>query len=346
VPLLADEPDPLEEPCTDLAVKGRSLVSDYLPNRAGVRPQVNRLADILHRTFEPVRWAVADLIPEGVVLLVGAPKLGKSWLALQCAIAISAGLPLWLGRRAELVGEVLMLVLEDSDRRMASRGLKLLPDGADISRLHYATEWPRADRGGIEVLDTWLAAHPDCRLVVIDTLARWRGEAKRADSAYSTDYEVGAQLKPIADRHHVAILLVHHTRKAASADVLDAASGTLGLTGSVDAALILRRERGQMDAALYVTGRDVEQEGDYALTFDPETCRWSSTGAVESAQLSCERRDILNYLAANPLSRPKQIADALSKTSGAIRYLLHKMNTAGEVTEIGGCYSALYTLSR
>jgi hypothetical protein len=300
---------------------------------------VSCLADLIARQFDPIRWAIADLIPEGVVLVVGAPKIGKSWLVLQCAIAISAGLSLWSGRCAELQGEVLMLALEDNDRRMASRATKLLSAGVDISRLHYATEWPRADRGGIDALDNWLKLHPCCRMVVIDTLARWRGQSRATESAYAGDYEVGAALKPLADKYGVAIVLVHHSRKAVSSDVLDSASGTLGLTGSVDAALFLRRERGQMDAALYVTGRDIEREEDYALRFDPTTCLWVGVGSVREARVSRERRQILDYLDSHPNTRPKAIADGLGKKPGAVRFLLHRMRADAEVVESGGLYS-------
>ena len=314
------------------------------------RGTTTTVAEVMARDIPPARWAVRDLVPEGVSLLVGAPKVGKSWLGLQFGMCIADGSPLWHGREPEAAGDVLMLALEDNDRRIQARAGKLLDARTDVdehghparkpdcARLHYATTWPRMDAGGIEQLSEWLTEHPDARLVVIDTLGRFRPPESARASAYAQDYKIGELLKPLADRHGVAILLLHHSRKAAAADVLDTVSGTAGLSGSVDALLILRRERGAMDAGLYVTGRDIEHEVDHALKFDAPTCTWSSVGTVADAQLSSERREVLDYLGECGAARPREIAAAIGKNGGAIRYLLHRMVHDGEVRAEGGKY--------
>lgn len=310
-------------------------------------PLVQRADKLLQRHFEPIRWAIGDLLPEGVCLLVGPPKVGKSWLTLQLAIAIADGLPLWEGRSPEACGDVLVLALEDNDRRMQARISRLLASFAkdrgvapDVSRLHYSTAWPRMDKGGLSDLDTWLSCNPRTRLVIIDTLARFRPVDTGKSTAYAADYSVGEELKVIAERHRVAILLVHHTRKMVAADVLDTVSGTQALAGSTDALLLLRRERGQMDAALYVTGRDIEFEDDIALRFDSDRCMWSALGPVRVAQRTPEREAILEYLKASGRSTPKDIAAGLGKTGVAVRRLLKKMLADGDIRESDGCYSA------
>lgn len=330
-------------------------VEHFRPNKKnkdiGPAPNVQRADELLKKSFDPVRWAVKDIVPQGVTLLVGAPKVGKSWFALQCAIAISSGRPLWKGRDAEVVGDVLLMGLEDNDRRMQSRIAKLRapkPDCAggtpfaapDVSRLHFATEWPRMDKGGLEYLDEWLTKNPGTRLVVIDTLARFRTADNGRASAYQSDYEIGARLKPIADAHNVAIVLLHHTRKQEASDVLDSISGTQGLTGSVDAVLILRRERGRFDAALYVTGRDIDREQDYALQFNADHCAWSSMGTVHEATMTRERVDILQFLKSAGPSKPKAIAEGVSKNGPATRRLLQKMFAAGDLHVESGLYYA------
>jgi len=314
------------------------------------RGTTTTVAEVLARDIPPARWAVRDLVPEGVSLLVGAPKVGKSWLGLQFGICIADGSPLWRGREPEAAGDVLMLALEDNDRRIQTRAGKLLDARTDVderghpvrkadcARLHYATSWPRMDAGGIEQLSEWLTEHPDARLVVIDTLGRFRPPESARASAYAQDYKIGELLKPLADRHGVAILLLHHTRKAAAADVLDAVSGTAGLSGSVDALLILRRERGAMDAALYVTGRDIEHEVDHALKFDAPTCTWSSVGTVADAQMSRERAEVLGFLQDSGPASPREIAEGVGRTGGAVRRLLGKMVRDGEVRNQSGKY--------
>lgn len=326
--------------------------------RQPAAPHIQRVDELLTLKFNPIAWAIRDMIPEGVTMLVGPPKVGKSWLTLQCGIAVASATSIWKGREAEIAGEVLILALEDNDRRMQSRVKKLRASGAelnvhregvtvraqDVSRLYFATEWPRMDEGGLDHLDTWLTDHPHARLVIIDTLGRFRPPENGRGSAYQADYAIGATLKPLADKHNVALVLIHHTRKQAAGDVLDTVSGTQGLTGSVDALLLLRRERGQMDAALYVTGRDIEHEQDYALQFDPETCTWSSVGSVHEARVTRERADIFNFLRKNGPSKPKDIAEGLEKKGPAIRRLLQKMFADAEVTVTDGRYSPVSPL--
>ena len=43
------------------------------------------------REIPPVRWIVPGIVPEGVALLAGKPKLGKSWLALGLCVAVASG---------------------------------------------------------------------------------------------------------------------------------------------------------------------------------------------------------------------------------------------------------------
>ena len=329
---------------------------DHKRKNVGPKPNIQRADDLLKKFFDPISWAVRDLVPEGVSLLVGAPKVGKSWLALQFGIAISSGLPIWNGREPEIAGDVLVMGLEDNDRRMQSRIGKLrgsqseYTDGGmplsapDVSRLHFATEWPRMDKGGLDHLKDWLLATPDARLVIIDTLGRFRAPDSGRGSAYQSDYEIGAQLKPIADSHNVAIVLLHHTRKQESSDVLDSVSGTQGLTGSVDALLMLRRERGQLDAALYVTGRDIEHEQDYALQFNSDECTWSSIGTVHEAKLTRERSQLLEFLNLHGPSTPKDIAEGIGKRRDSTRKLLQRMFAAGELSHDAGLYSGFSPL--
>ncbi len=201
------------------------------------------------------------------------------------------------------------------------------------------------DKGGLEHLDEWLSAHPQTRMVVVDTLRRFRPPESGRGSAYQSDYAIGAALKPIADRHNVAIVLVHHTRKMAASDALDTVSGTQGLTGSVDAVLVLKRERGQMDAALYVTGRDIEHEEDYALKFDARSCTWSALGSVHEATRTRERQQIVDFISRNGPSKPKDIAEGVGKKGPAVRRLLQKLLAEKDIRLEDGRYFLIHTSS-
>ena len=51
--------------------------------------------DLQNRTYAPTPFLVDELIPEGLHILAGAPKIGKSWLALWLCLCVSQGQPLW-----------------------------------------------------------------------------------------------------------------------------------------------------------------------------------------------------------------------------------------------------------
>ena len=206
--------------------------------------------DLWHKAFPAVRWAVPGLIPEGVAILAGSPKIGKSWLALGVAVAVATG-GIALGKIAVEPGEVLYLALEDTQRRLQRRLQCVLPTecGQPSGRLHFVTEWPRLHAGGVERLERWLTDHPEARLVIIDTLEKVRPHTASLDrSMYTADYLIGDRLTPLSKQYAVAILVVHHTRKATADDPVELVSGTLGLTGGVDGVMVLRRQRGQADA--------------------------------------------------------------------------------------------------
>jgi hypothetical protein len=129
---------------------------------------------------------VDGLLPEGVTLLAGKPKKGKSWMVLGMGIAIASG-GYVLGEISVVGGDVLYLALEDNKRRLRSRINKLLGDRAAPKRLHISLEWPKLHEGGAEQLDAWLTAYPNARMVIIDTLTKVRKPAT-GRAVYQEDY--------------------------------------------------------------------------------------------------------------------------------------------------------------
>ena len=289
------------------------------------------------KTFPEPAWAIPGVIPEGASLLVGAPKKGKSWLLLGLGIAIAAG-GRALGKVPVEQGDVLLLCLEDNARRLQERLWRILDGEAAPARLHLVTEWPRFDQGGDAALDRWLTEHPGTRLLGIDVFARMRPPTNGTGALYQTDYAAMAAAKAVADAHSVALVAVHHSRKAGADDPLDTVSGTAGLAAAADTALILTREKGRADANLYVRGRDVP-EADYALGFDPVTCQWNLLGDAAEYRLTAGRAEVVKLLQERGPLTPKAIAEALGADRGTIRVLLHRMKNANEIVVSDGIYS-------
>jgi hypothetical protein len=281
-------------------------------------------AELMAEKFPEPRWAVPGVIPQGLTLLAGAPKLGKSWLAMNLGVAIASG-GMALGSIRVDEGDVLYLALEDNGRRLQSRLRMVLQGDTAPARLTLATECPTLHDGGRERITGWLDAHPDARLVVVDVFARMRGTTARGADKYEADYRSVADLKAIADLYDVAMILVHHTRKTEADDYLDSVSGSQGLAGAADGVAILARSRGAAAAVLKITGRDVT-EADHALDFDAPTGTWKIlAGPASDYEMGDTRRRIAQLLRdADPMT-PHEVAVTLSITDDNARQTLTRM---------------------
>jgi RecA-family ATPase len=258
--------------------------------------------ELMETEFPEPRFAVPALIPEGLTFFAGAPKLGKSWLALGLSIAIASGGHA-LGKIKVDQGEVQYLALEDSPRRLKGRLSSLLNGSGPPEGLSFETRWlPLAD-GGAEDIAAYVSTHPACRLVVVDVFARLRSPAKDSGDRYMHDYLAAEQLQKVASEHGVAIVAVHHTRKAAADDYIETVSGTFGLAAAADTVAVLKRSRGQADAEFRVTGRDIEEQS-LALKFAPAVGTWSPLRIILLVGHSSRKGSVqLPREGSSPLSR-------------------------------------------
>lgn len=295
-------------------------------------------ADLMSMDFPEPRWAVPGVLCEGVNLLAGPPKVGKSWLSLGLGVDVALG-----GRAFGSIpveaGPVLYLALEDTPRRLQTRLRKVLGDRKAPAGLTMATTCPPLPQGGDEAVAAWIDRNRTARLVIIDVFAKMRGASAPGMSAYDADYAAVGRAKKIADAYGVAVVLVHHVRKAGSDDFLSEVSGTNGLAGAADATLVLKRARNQGDGVLHVTGRDVD-ESEYPLAFDPGAGAWRMLdGPAEDHQLGETRAAILRFLRSAPGSAPKVIAEGTGLPYDLTKKTCQRMLTDGQVAaDTGGRY--------
>lgn len=280
---------------------------------------------LLREPLAAIPWVITSLLPTGLSLLAGKPKLGKSWMALHFALCCAAGTQA-LGAYEVSQGETLYLALEDTRHRLQTRIRLLLGEDDPPEGFFLQVHWPRWDEGGAPALAAWLRDHPRCHLVIIDTLAKVKPRARSNGSAYEEEYAAIAALKELADEFHIALLLVHHLRKMEAEDPVDQISGTTGLTGAADGYLILQRPRGTSTATLHLAGRDVEERG-LALAFNSRRGTWRITAGAPKPPTP-----LLTLLrsAKVPLSTA-QIAKALGKSLEATRLQLRRAVRRGEV---------------
>ena len=235
---------------------------------------------LLYEPLEKPSFVVDSLIPIGLSLFCGSQKIGKSWLMLKLCLCVSQGIPLW--DMPTMEGDVLYLCLEDTFCRIQDRLFRLTDEAS--GRLHFAVASCKLSDGLIVQLEDYLKDYPDSRLIVIDTLQKVRTASK--DNAYASDYGDISLIKDFADRHSLAVIVVHHIRKQNDSDVFNKVSGTTGLTGSADATFVLEKEKRASDTAkLYVTGRDTPYQ-EYTLRF--RDCRWELVERKTQEQLAKE----------------------------------------------------------
>lgn len=300
-----------ENPLTVASIYKRAIDAGWEWNpdnkkvNATTSTQIKTMAELLNTTFSAIRWVIFGLLPEGLAILSGAPKIGKSWMVMNLCLAVSWGGYIFGKFKVEMA-EVLLLSLEDNERRLKGR-LKICMAGEnkDLSKFHATTVWKRLDQGGLEDLASWLELHPNCRLVVIDTMQKIKAHPKRKNgNAYENDYDSYGDLQRLALHHRCCILVIHHNRKSDSkndGDPLEAISGSTGVTGSMDTILMLSRPRGATGSVLTATGRDIS-EAEYAMNFDGNLGQWVVTGKAEEAVLhdGSNASHILEFMKTRP----------------------------------------------
>jgi len=219
--------------------------------------QVYRAADLYGKTIERPPVIVQGMIPAGLTVLAGAPKRGKSWLALMLALCVSAGEP-FLGAQTTQ-GDVLYLDLESKQYRVQARLAKLIAGRAPES-LYITHESDRLEAGLVEQLGMWCeeVAHPV--LIIIDTMGRVKGGAKRGENAYEGDTRILGDLQRFALQRNLAIVCVHHLKKdpGGNIDYFERISGSMGITGACDSVAVLQGKRGDENSTLSVSSRDFE----------------------------------------------------------------------------------------
>lgn len=218
--------------------------------------------------FQPGKFTIDTLLPQGISMLGGAPKNGKSWMVLDWCVRVAKGEPVW--NLPVKQGSTLYLCLEDPLRRVQDRLLQLTDEAPPNA--FFATAAEKLGQGLCEQIREFVREHPDTALVAIDTFQIVRSGGQ--DISYASDYEEVRELKKLADELQLSILLVHHLRKQGASDPLNKLSGTTGISGAMDAVFILDRgQRSEGAATLVCTGRDIETRK-LDLRFSKFDCTW------------------------------------------------------------------------
>ena len=235
---------------------------------------------LMDMRLEPTAYAVKTFLPQGLCILGGAPKIGKSWLVLDLCVRIAKGEAIWNMETKR--GTALYLCLEDSYARIQER-LNSITDEVPPN-IFFAVCAKTMAEGLCDQIRAFVSDHPDTVIAAIDTFQIVR--KSDADISYGNDYQEIRILKALADELKITILLVHHLRKQGDSDPLNKLSGSTGISGAADAAYILDvSRRSQNGATLFCTGRDIDYR-EIELRFNKEKCLWEVlSDSLENPQI-------------------------------------------------------------
>ena len=249
--------------------------------------------DIQKMDIPKINWIVEGLLPEGLALLAGRPKVGKSWLSSQLALSVASGSKT-MDYFQSLKSKVVYIALEDNLRRLKDR-INLLMQGNEAPADLYfldKSEFNRFYQEGLLLIKQAIAQYEDLNLIIIDTLGNAISrDDRKFGISFQQEYDFMSELQNLALQNQLCILLIHHTRKTVADSVYDEIVGTTGITAAPDTLLILKK---QGDAFLmHVTGRDIKEES-YLLSQDEDSHNWIIVEKNVQFATTIERQDLVD----------------------------------------------------
>jgi hypothetical protein len=284
---------------------------------------------ILAAAGRPLGWAVPSHVGEGLTVIAGRQKIGKTWLAMHFAICVASGGKAFGQIRCE-AGDVLYVDFENGPRPIAERIRAFTPpskSAPDLARRTWATEAPPpTDDAFIAALDDWRASLPDPRLVVVDGPPRIRLDGQISQRIWGNDHLALKRLQRWAIGHGLAVVCVCRTRAGRAIDP-EAEQAGPDAFAAADATLVLDTDQAGA-LTLHVSGRDVEERLS-ALRF--RTGRWSLLGEAAAVRRSESRDRILETLELFGRLKPAEIAELTGLQPANTRQHLVRLSRDGEI---------------
>ena len=287
---------------------------------------------LMEEELKPIRYIIDDMISAGVHILAGSPKIGKSWMSLWLCLSVANGTDVWELKSHKC--DVLYMALEDSENRLQTRLRKLnMPVPENI---HFALTSGDLDSGLLYQLDDFMCNHPDTGLIVIDIFQKIRGSLKEG-TLYANDCKEMALLKAFADKHNIAVVLVHHSKKGSESDPQDSISGTNGIAGTADNNLILKKHsRYESVAVLSILGRDVTSR-ELHLSMNDINCIWEKLADTFEQKESERLSKMLRAL----LEKEKTFVGTATELCDKLKAMFHESFAANSLGKKLSCYRAV-----
>lgn len=242
--------------------------------------------DLMKEELKPPHIMVENLLTQGLAIIGGDPKVGKSWMSLDLGISVSSG-NCFLGLKTNQC-VCLYLALEDSRYRLQTRLSCVLNNEPVPKNFKLSTNCKSLKDSLLKQLERFLIKEPHTKLIIIDTFQIIRGVHSGKSNMYEIDYKEAVLLKEFADKHQLCIVVIHHHRKDKSGDTFDHLSGSNGLTGAADTIIALHKSKeNEKEIIFSATGRDIEGI-EKIIKFNTETFKWEVLGDNTDTEYNTE----------------------------------------------------------
>jgi DNA primase catalytic core len=271
-------------------VIGKSVDPDDL--ESGRFPEITRNNNLLPLTVMGLDellgrdFAEKEMVSNGILshertlLLIGAPKTGKSMLALNLAIALASGTD-WLGFEIPEPQNVMYLSAEGGPALLQERLKAMIPE-VEIPSDKLSFWWPEKENlhiGAVETEDRLIEAIRSRKVSVVmfDPLIKFHTVDENSSKEMSA---VLKSFQRIRLETNVAMVIVHHSRKSGmntKRGSAQEARGSSVLHGEVDAVAVLERKANSDIRTLDFDLRHAAVPDTMVLTLDPDSLTFSTT---------------------------------------------------------------------
>lgn len=318
-------------------------------------PSARALTELMGTEPEYREWFFEEILPAGAFLIVGRPKVGKSWLLMQLAIC-AASCSDFLEFPALGKTGVLYVTPEDDTTRIKSRftRFKIEPPEAlhIIEREDFAKLAAQfGDRLSLgQFVDLYLTQHPTIKFVFLDTESTcrnvWEGEngGSRERAITKKDYAEVREFDSIALKHRAFIGLVNHTSKRKNGtwfDIHELINRTNTALAGASGSIVIADPPGHdpMDTdsrvrVLGIRGRDIN--GDHLLAIEQlndgsfvSRGKWRNYVQSESEEAICDALIEINNEAPGQWIKAKEVGAWIGKSSGSVAKAITRMMGAG-----------------
>ena len=278
---------------------------------------------LYYKPLEHPKMLIDGVLSDGLAIMAGDSKIGKSWMVLWMCLQISKGEPVWgLPTRKT---DVVYLALEDREWRVQQRMQDLTDTPPD--NLHFGFSCGQLGAELESQIEDVLKDYPSTGLLFIDTLQMVRDNVSAKVNAYAQDYKDLSSLKKIADNHGICIFVVHHTRKERDGgNIFNDMTGSTGIMGVADTGMILRKDdRFGDNATLCITGRDGEEK---KLKMQMCGVKWEITEELSADDLRKERIHDFVFKVVDFLFEHRQFEGTVTELLAAVGNTELKPNVA------------------